>query len=45
LRSIPKKLGGVIALALSIIVFYFLPYFLQQVKNNKFISRYNLFFY
>lgn len=45
LRSIPKKLGGVIALALSVIIFYFLPFFLQQMKNNRFLLRFNLNWY
>jgi ubiquinol-cytochrome c reductase cytochrome b subunit len=31
LRSIPNKLGGVIALVISIAILYFLPF----IKNNK----------
>jgi ubiquinol-cytochrome c reductase cytochrome b subunit len=39
LRAIPRKLGGVIALVLSIFVFYFLPFY----KNLSSIP--NMFFY
>ncbi len=35
LRSIPKKLGGVIALLFSILIFYFLPFFFQKNKFNS----------
>nr|YP_009158060.1 cytochrome b [Carrhotus xanthogramma]AKH36476.1 cytochrome b [Carrhotus xanthogramma] len=38
LRSIPSKIGGVVALVLSVVVLYFLPFFL----NHKFRST---FFY
>nr|YP_010390245.1 cytochrome b [Virpazaria ripkeni]UPV69725.1 cytochrome b [Virpazaria ripkeni]UPV69738.1 cytochrome b [Virpazaria ripkeni] len=41
LRSIPSKLGGVIALAMSIIILYFLPF----AHNHKLIpSSYNFFY-
>lgn len=33
LRSIPKKLGGVVALAMFLLIYYFLPYFF--VKNRR----------
>ncbi|WP_440994835.1 hypothetical protein [Cysteiniphilum litorale] len=37
LRSIPNKLGGVIALALSIIVLYVIPYIgLSKIKSVTF---------
>lgn len=40
LRSIPNKLGGVIALAISIGILYFLPFIRDKVKNNRiFISQ------
>jgi ubiquinol-cytochrome c reductase cytochrome b subunit len=45
LRSIPNKLGGVIALAMSVIIFYFLPFFLQQLKSKNFLRTYNFFRY
>jgi ubiquinol-cytochrome c reductase cytochrome b subunit len=32
LRSIPNKLGGVIALALSVVLFYVFPFF-SKIKN------------
>lgn len=35
LRSIPNKLGGVIALALSVIVFYTLPFTTKISKNKR----------
>jgi len=37
LRSIPNKLGGVIALIMSIAILYFLPLFLVQLPINLFI--------
>ena len=38
LRSIPNKLGGVLALAFSIIILFFVPFTLQKkFKRNKFI--------
>ncbi len=41
LRSIPNKLGGVVALVMSVVVFYFLPFFSkwkhQLMKTNTLI--------
>lgn len=45
LRSIPNKLGGVIALAMSVIIFYFIPYFWQTRDKNSFILKYNFYWY
>merc|ERR1711950_131228 len=37
LRSIPNKLGGVIALALAVIILYFLPFiYKRKFKGNSF---------
>uniref|UniRef100_UPI001FAE7F0C cytochrome b n=1 Tax=Miroplana shenzhensis TaxID=2597322 RepID=UPI001FAE7F0C len=45
LRSIPNKLGGVVALALSIIILFFLPFFNTVVNNNFLESRLYLSFF
>lgn len=45
LRSIPNKLGGVVALALSVIFFYFLPYFWQRRKKNSFLKLTKIYWY
>lgn len=41
LRSIPNKLGGVIALFISIIIFYYLP--IIKIKNFKILTSFNVF--
>lgn len=38
LRSIPNKLGGVLALVFSIVILFFIPFSMQKkIKSNKFI--------
>lgn len=37
LRSIPRKIGGVVALVMSVVVLYFLPFFLNhRMRRNNF---------
>lgn len=36
LRSIPNKLGGVLALLLSILILFCLPFLKKKIQNNKF---------
>lgn len=36
LRSVPRKIGGVIALVLSVVVLYFLPFFKQKFRRYIF---------
>lgn len=45
LRSIPNKLGGVIALLSSIIIFYFLPYIYSSINTLSFYPPTQIFFY
>lgn len=39
LRSIPRKLGGVVALAISVVIYYFLPVFPYLASKKLFISN------
>lgn len=46
LRSIPNKLGGVIALLISIIILFFLPFLnCRKIKRNQFYPLRNLRFW
>jgi len=48
LRSIPNKLGGVISLIISILIFILLPAFKNskiKIINNKFIKKFIYFFW
>jgi ubiquinol-cytochrome c reductase cytochrome b subunit len=46
LRSIPDKLGGVFAMALAIIILFFLPYFGKfTCKSSKFLKTSQFFFW
>jgi len=45
LRSIPKKLGGVIALVFSILIFYFLPFFFPSSSTKNLLISNNLHWY
>jgi len=45
LRSIPRKLGGVIALVISIAVMYFLPFVKDKEMSSAFILPYQVCFW
>lgn len=46
LRSIPSKLGGVVALVMRIAVLYFLPLFLEpEVRSGSFDVRFQFLFW
>lgn len=45
LRSIPRKLGGVIALVISIAVMYFLPFVKDKEISSAFILPYQVCFW
>nr|AOY39953.1 cytochrome b [Curculionidae sp. BMNH 1040049] len=45
LRSIPNKLGGVIALFMSISILYFLPFIKAKMKSNNFYPTNKLIFW
>ena len=46
LRSIPRKLGGVIALIISIIILFFLPFLnFRKIKRNQFYPFRKLIFW
>merc|ERR1712050_301555 len=45
LRSIPRKLGGVIALVMSIAVMYFLPFVKDKEISSAFILPYQVCFW
>lgn len=45
LRSIPNKLGGVIALIISIIILYFLPLIYSSINTLTFYPPTQIFFY
>lgn len=42
LRSIPDKLGGVIALLISILVFYLFPFIYKRIKRSNYFYPINL---
>lgn len=47
LRSIPNKLGGVIALALSVVIFYFLPFTIisNKIKSSNLLPVSKILFW
>lgn len=46
LRSIPRKLGGVLALIISIIILFFIPLLnIRKIKTNHFYPLRNLIFW
>nr|WEB57931.2 cytochrome b [Luciola kagiana] len=45
LRSIPNKLGGVIALVMSILIMIILPMFKKKIKSNSFYPMNKLLFW
>ncbi len=45
LRSIPNKLGGVIALVLSVVLFYFFPFFRKNKNSLIFFHKYVIWFF
>ncbi|TDJ91964.1 hypothetical protein E1923_29465 [Klebsiella pneumoniae] len=45
LRSISSKIGGVIALVMSVIILYFLPFFLKHRFRRTLFYYFMKFFY